>query len=365
LWSRRPIFIRFDAISVPRSSARFANVAESMLVADRGFSSECYNNAIIKNARGQCSRVWTMITKDVTHVSFSALTDAEIIAMSVCEVTKPSLVFTQDKASLGTLFDPRMGSTSALDRCVTCGSAIDKCNGHSGHHHIALPMPHPLHLDPLFRALRSSCYFCYAACAGGCCPDCGRKQGKWHRDAVGRPLGQRTRYFHKHNLLTQRMVFFTPLEARAFIAKRPECRAMFIHTLCVLPPCARPSRRSPAGWTHAPLSRAYAAVVKESNNLTLFVSECLVRHVVLAQATRLAHALGQLFDTSKCKDERSQGLRQRLDGKQGRFRQNLLGTYQLSPLRLPSQRNPTSSCICCTVSHAPSPSCDRGPHERV
>ena len=306
-----------------------------------------------------------MITKDVTHVSFSALTDAEIIAMSVCEVTKPSLVFTQDRASLGTLFDPRMGSTSALDRCVTCGSAIDKCNGHSGHHHIALPMPHPLHLDPLFRALRSSCYFCYAACAGGCCPDCGRKQGKWHRDAVGRPLGQRTRYFHKHNLLTQRMVFFTPLEARAFIAKRPECRAMFIHTLCVLPPCARPSRRSPAGWTHAPLSRAYAAVVKESNNLTLFVSECLVRHVVLAQATRLAHALGQLFDTSKCKDERSQGLRQRLDGKQGRFRQNLLGTYQLSPLRLPSQRNPTSSCICCTVSHAPSPSCDRGPHERV
>ena len=266
-----------------------------------------------------------MIAKDVTHVSFSALTDAEIIATSVCEVTNPSLAFTQDRASLGTLFDPRMGSTSALERCVTCGSAVDKCNGHSGHHHIALPMPHPFQLEPLFRALRSSCYFCYAACAAGCCPDCGRKQGKWHRDAVGRPLGQRTRYFHKHNLLTQRMVFFTPLEARAFIAKRPECRAMFIHTLCVLPPCARPSRRSAAGWTHAPLSRAYAAIVRESNNLTLFVSQCLARHVVLAQATRLAHAIGILFDTSKCKDERSQGLRQRLDGKQGRFRQNLLG----------------------------------------
>ena len=39
----------------------------------------------------------------------------------------------------------------------------------------------------------------------------------------------------------------------------------------------------------------------------------MVRHVVLAQATRLAHAIGLLFDTSKCKDERSEGLRQGLD----------------------------------------------------
>ena len=287
-----------------------------------------YSESIFASACALCAndkRSWMASAREIERVSFSPLSSHEAEALSVCEVTKCTLGSMRDADALNSLFDPRMGSTSPFEKCPTCGSSQNSCDGHFGHHVFPLPIIHPLHHESLFKRLRETCYHCHATVIGTVCSACERKQGKWCRDAVGKVSGLRTRYYHKLKTTIQQHVHFTALEAAAFVRAQPDCEAFFVRVLPISPTCTRPSRRSAAGWTHNPMTHAYSAIIKESNNLHKFYEQNIARHAVLMQLDRLDAALAKLYDSSKFSDDRAEGIRQRLDGKQGRFRQNLLG----------------------------------------
>jgi DNA-directed RNA polymerase beta' subunit len=97
--------------------------------------------------------------------------------------------------------------------------------------------------------------------------------------------------------------------------------------LPVLPLVARPSIMYKSKWMHSSLSHTYCAIVKENEVLQAFLQQGQPPHIIQTQWRRTQNAIYNLYDVKPNATDRiyREGLRQRLDGKQGRFRKNLMG----------------------------------------
>ena len=86
---------------------------------------------------------------------------AEIIRQSVCEVTSDKIYdeFTH-LPNFNAINDPRMGTVSRDQICLTCRAEIQDCSGHFGHISLALPVFHPGMLDHIKKILYCVCFNC-------------------------------------------------------------------------------------------------------------------------------------------------------------------------------------------------------------
>lgn len=94
---------------------------------------------------------------EISSITFGILSDADIVAMSVCLVDKATLT-----EEAGSVYDPRMGCVLPDRLCVTCNKDIWSCPGHFGHVDLCVPV------IVLYRQcltfLRIICFECHRLC---------------------------------------------------------------------------------------------------------------------------------------------------------------------------------------------------------
>ncbi|PLW50103.1 hypothetical protein PCANC_05569 [Puccinia coronata f. sp. avenae] len=98
---------------------------------------------------------------NISSVSFSPLLSSDIRAISVLQITNPSLLDNNNVPSTAGLYDPRLGPLDFKDICWTCHQLNTQCPGHFGHIELNVPVFHPLFMQHAYQLLRSTCFFCH------------------------------------------------------------------------------------------------------------------------------------------------------------------------------------------------------------
>ena len=98
-------------------------------------------------------------TSNVIGVQFSIMSPKEIRERSVVEITKHE-TYDKDTPIIKGLFDIRMGTTDIDKICGTCGQGNINCPGHFGHIELARPVYHYQFLTNLHKVLKCTCIQC-------------------------------------------------------------------------------------------------------------------------------------------------------------------------------------------------------------
>jgi DNA-directed RNA polymerase II subunit RPB1 len=109
---------------------------------------------------------------------------------------------------------------------------------------------------------------------------------------------------------------------------KPEQPASWLLTtiLPVMPPCSRPSIMNKNAWCHNSLSHSYSNIIKENNVLGVFLRQHQPQHIILQQWRRCQDQIYKIYDVRNMQETTyMEGIRQRLDSKQGRMRKHLCG----------------------------------------
>lgn len=91
---------------------------------------------------------------DIAKIEFGILSPEDIKKMAVCKIDNPGLNGT------GTVYDPRMGCIMDNEKCVTCGLKKE-CWGHFGYIDLAEPVLHPMYYKMIATFLKCFCKKCY------------------------------------------------------------------------------------------------------------------------------------------------------------------------------------------------------------
>jgi DNA-directed RNA polymerase II subunit RPB1 len=99
------------------------------------------------------------IIKNVNGLQFSIMSPDEIRSQSVVEVTKNE-TYDKDIPVIKGLFDLRMGTTDMGKICNTCGLKNSDCPGHFGHLELARPVYYYHFIDIVIKLLKCVCFKC-------------------------------------------------------------------------------------------------------------------------------------------------------------------------------------------------------------
>ena len=96
---------------------------------------------------------------DVVGIQFSIMSKEEIIKNSVVTVNNIEL-YDKGEPKENSLYDLRMGSTSRVYNCLTCGSDNINCQGHFGHIELVYPIYNLSYYKTVYKTLQCVCMKC-------------------------------------------------------------------------------------------------------------------------------------------------------------------------------------------------------------
>ena len=96
---------------------------------------------------------------NVSSIQFSISSPEDIRKLSVVEVTKYE-TYEKDIPVIKGLFDGRMGVTGTGEICSTCGQKNTHCPGHFGHIELARPIYHYHFIQTVLKIIKCVCYKC-------------------------------------------------------------------------------------------------------------------------------------------------------------------------------------------------------------
>ena len=273
----------------------------------------------------------------------------EVLAMAVCECTVVA-GYTLPTMTRDGLNDDRMGPVTRHEQCRTCGGTWTTCPGHFGCIRLATPLYHVLFAPTVLKVLRRTCPGCGAARAESAktCAACDHPVGKLtlrvdvveeaytyaQRAAWSDRLPLRATVDAAEARRRLRRLSDTDAHGLALCAGRPE--HLLLEVLPVCPPQARPTVTQLNGRCAVDdLTHKYAAILKANDALRRHVQAQRPKHVVDEARRLLQWQVSTLLDAQipsshrqefdYARQEARKGLRQRLEGKEGRFRKNLMG----------------------------------------
>jgi DNA-directed RNA polymerase beta' subunit len=294
---------------------------------------------------------------DLRRVEFSIPSSAEIRdGISRIEITDATtaVVFGEN----GSLHDTRLGSFRNVP-CGTCDEGGEGCAGHFGHIKLAAPVLNPMFIASILRpALLALCLACTSparACVciqegppnkkggivgerprappskvtmlvrnGGRGPHQGLKRSfMW---TGGRAGAVSINDLHRLLLRVPPSVY-QPLFPHLTQSIESSC---FIKELLVLPTVARPPNLSGGEWRADAITRLYVDVLRTNQQLRMHIGTTFLQ-LVDEMHDELQGAVNVLFDTKLASSRLHEsiltngGIRQRIDGKEGRVRMNLMG----------------------------------------
>lgn len=95
-------------------------------------------------------------TQEIYSITFGINSEKEIVENSVCCINNVK------KSGTGSVYDPRMGAGAGNGNgiCETCGETVTRCTGHVGHIELATRIVHPLFYRTVERLLNCVCFKC-------------------------------------------------------------------------------------------------------------------------------------------------------------------------------------------------------------
>ena len=320
-----------------------------------------------------------MIVQDVDSLQFSIMGPEEICSRSVVEVTKNE-TYEKDVPVVKGLFDLRMGTTELGKTCMTCGQGNKHCPGHFGHITLAKPIYHYHFIDIIMKLLKCICFRCghllvdpehprvkqiakksskvrfkeilemsgkVSRCGQETPDGCGCQQPDRYKingisgiEAMWKSLGEGGSHTQKLQAEYVKMVFekisvedYTLLGFNESWCK-PEW--LICTVLPVPPPSVRPSvkKQGDSQRMEDDLTHKLVDIIKFNNGLNQKIdtncrkeliddwTEMIQYHV----ATMIDNEISGVSQSSyKCSGRPIKAIRQRLKGKEGRIRSNLMG----------------------------------------
>ena len=317
----------------------------------------------------------------IDRIQFCIPSSEEIVStLSVVEITNPMTTVEFDKNN--TLFDTRMGAFRNVPCGYhRCGKTFKQCAGHHGRIKLFKPCINSRFIKTLMKKILSLyCFECsrklslndgdtegdYPICE--CCIEVDNK-AKTKKLKKKNPSGIRmmtiTKKMEGFRFLQgikyafawtnktdidesgkEVPVFVNLQELYACVKKIPKetylidfdnyghykdlTEPAFIHYLMVLPTSSRPPNMSNGEWKADGITRLYVDVLKQNNNLTMS-HKSVPNHLFVEYHYKLQNSIDILFDITQTNNNlrlnvvQGGGLRQRIDGKKGRVRLNLMG----------------------------------------
>ncbi len=293
------------------------------------------------------------MSADLSHFKFNVWSSDEIACYSVAEITE-----TKTFDGPGCLYDERMGLTesSKLEQCLTCRQKKDTCPGHFGHIRLAVPILHPMLMEEILTFLRAICFHCHL-------PifkqehlrmlRIARKRGNYkaisqlakkHPFCANCMCNQPTytliegkiNYYYKDKsdkieLSTDEIdKIFGSLKQKDLkvlgISEDIHPCHMILKVIPVCPPCARPNVVIDEQKCEDDITLKYSEIIK--CNKQIIKEQNPAKQKVLTNM--LEFHVATLFDNSKGKARQIngrplKGIRERINGKSGRIRNNLMG----------------------------------------
>jgi DNA-directed RNA polymerase beta' subunit len=94
-------------------------------------------------------------SNEIEKIKFGIFSNKELLDMSVCKIENTKL------SGSGSVYDERMGASMDSNAlCVTCGKNAKICPGHFGHIELNEPIIHPLFYKQVVSFLRCFCFHC-------------------------------------------------------------------------------------------------------------------------------------------------------------------------------------------------------------
>jgi DNA-directed RNA polymerase subunit A' len=100
------------------------------------------------------------ISKKVDRIKFGIMSPKMVKKMSIAKIITPDTHDTDGYPIKGGLMDPRMGVIDPGLRCRTCKSKMGDCPGHFGYIELARPVIHVGYIKMIYNILQSTCREC-------------------------------------------------------------------------------------------------------------------------------------------------------------------------------------------------------------
>lgn len=264
----------------------------------------------------------------ISSVQYEPITNHDIQQLSVMHVHHISSKI--HPAANGSVHDLRMGAMRNL-KCSTCLNTEDSCPGHFGYIQLKHRVFHPVMKTKCKDIITSTCFTCFSTINSCTCIDHTKRPCK--RRKVDQDNNKNTtivlkRIANKDKKSLLKYDYFiqqtkqTPEEIYQLLLKTKHSRSVvdsfFLDKLLVLPNTTRPPEMNSrtGNWSAHPTSLLYLAILRANKNGTY---------------EELQNAVNMLFDVENTHAPIYSsaiavgGLRQRLDGKNGRLRLNMMG----------------------------------------
>jgi DNA-directed RNA polymerase, beta'' subunit/160 kD subunit len=293
----------------------------------------------------------------IEQLNFSLLSSDEVKRLSVVNINSSHL------SGQGSVYDARLGVIENNSICVTCGLDNNKCVGHFGHIELCVPVIHPLYCSETQAYLNCFCDTCYSLLLTAdqlkllklltfkgmerfqqicdfirakvkTCPKCKQdrssflvKEGKVIKYWGDKPTRNNSMEVPVEDVETLfKSVSQETVVMMGFDNPNVHPLSLVIRNFPVLPLCARPFVETGKGTCDDDLTTKYIEIVKTNNKLKK-TSKKNERDELVAS---LEFHILTLMNNSKKKARQSNNrpikcLKERLNGKQGRFRNNLSG----------------------------------------
>jgi len=296
--------------------------------------------------------------KEIKSIHFGTFNTEDIVNFSVLEVQNTD-TYAGDNAKTGGIFDQRMGVCFQNKKCDTCGKKLEYCTGHFGHIQLDSSCINPNFYDKIQRLLSMICVYCnrikildeeigyykkstiksrynilYNDLKCKCCPfyeDCGRECVKYTRqglkiimetndNTIELKPDQIYEIFNKLNERDLDILGFEFHPKNWLWKKFPVC-----------PPIIRPSIRGNSDLrSEDDLSSKISDIIKTNNNLLIEndLQKKEELHLMLQYhiSTYVNNEISGINPSQQITSNRIlKTLVQRLKGKEGRVRGNLMG----------------------------------------
>ena len=297
-----------------------------------------------------------MATFKITGIQFEIWKSDDIKRRSVVEVTHGHC-FANGVSLSGGPFDSRLGIwRNMYEKCVTCKCTGEKCVGHFGHFVLPEVFVHPLFTKALTTLLTSHCLHCYKVhLKRGTCGNCGVKVGVLKSGGkvcsncnVPRTLNSHCVHCNalKHVVkvddtgrlkiggLAVDSILNTSDGIGELLGNIPNARRYMMSVIPIPPSVIRPpnvtSGKTVRGQSDMTLN--IVEIIKISKSLTGALERNDPRHaldeirrMLFEQISVYISNSSSIADHFKKNTANLQGILDRLKGKQGRFRMNLMG----------------------------------------
>ena len=285
-----------------------------------------------------------MVTR-IVKISFSILSPETIKSLATVRIVTSDLYDVDGYPVEGGVMDPRLGVVDPGLHCRTCGSGIGDCPGHFGYLELAKPVVHVLYTKAIYKLLKITCKKCgkilskesksikeIARNPPSKCSHCGEQNGKI------KFLKPFTFYENKDEMAPEDIrerfgrIPEEDLKRMKFVGGRPEW--LILTLFPVSPVTTRPSITLESGEkSEDDLTHKLVDIVRINQSLRENIDIGAPDFIIKDLWELLQYHVSTYFDNELTGAPQARhrsgrplkGMIQRLKGKEGRIRGNLLG----------------------------------------